>query len=95
MQYGAKNANRFPSHRFATQIDAGDLKYDLAGSSAEGRRSTIRLLHTAFSNQQAGRSVPKGARSAVVKIVRTRAGSDGYNHGFADVTSLVLRESGT
>lgn len=51
-----------------------------------------RLLNTAFLNEQAGGSVPKGARSAIVKIVLTRAGSDGYNHGFADVVSLVLHQ---
>lgn len=51
-----------------------------------------RLLNTAFLNEQTGGAVPKGARSAIVKIVLTRAGSDGYNHGFADLVSLVLHQ---
>ncbi|HEY1975988.1 MAG TPA: hypothetical protein VGG89_05580 [Candidatus Baltobacteraceae bacterium] len=51
-----------------------------------------RLLNTALLNEQAGGTVPKGTRSAIVKIVLTRAGADGYNHGFADVVSLVLHE---
>lgn len=105
---------------FATQIDSGDVKYELSGKLGgfgtlddagavgvtflDGSGKTLasdgigpvnaqqRLLNTAFLNEQTAGAVPKGARSAIVKIVLTRAGSNGYNHGFADLVSLVLRQ---
>ena len=85
--YGSREDNAAVSVTFA---DAGGAPL---GSATIGPATAAqRLYNTAFLNLEQSGDVPKGARSATVKIVLTRVG-DGYNHAFADVVSLVLAKA--
>ena len=82
--YGSRDDNAAVTVAFLAANGASLVQVEIGPVKADER-----LYNTAFVNHDTAGAVPKGARSAVVSIVLTRAG-DGYNHAFADNVSLVL-----